>query len=49
MGKSIPAQFRFVDLDEPLFGQARSKEYRRRLAIIAEHAPPPPGTRGGGS
>jgi hemerythrin-like domain-containing protein len=36
----------FADHDDPLFGRARREEYRRLLAAIAEHAPPPLGTGG---
>jgi hemerythrin-like domain-containing protein len=32
-----------ADNDDPLFGKARREEYRRLLALIAEHAPPPLG------
>jgi hemerythrin-like domain-containing protein len=30
----------FADDDDPVFGTARSEEYRRLHATIAEHAPP---------
>lgn len=33
----------FADNDDPMFGAARREEYRRLLALIAEHAPPPLG------
>ncbi len=36
----------FADNDDPLFGKARRDEYRRLLALIAEHAPPPLGSGG---
>ena len=38
----------FADNDDPLFGKARRDEYRRLLALIAEHAPPPLGSGGNG-
>jgi len=34
----------FAANDDPLFGAARREEYRRLLAAIAEHAPPPLGS-----
>jgi len=33
----------FADNDDPLFGKARREEYRRLLALLAEHPPPPLG------
>jgi hemerythrin-like domain-containing protein len=36
----------FADNDDPVFGRARREEYRRLLAAIAEHAPPPLGAGG---
>lgn len=33
----------FADNDDPAFGAARREEYRRLLAAIAEHVPPPLG------
>jgi len=38
----------FGDNDDPVFGTARREEYRRLLAAIAEHAPPPLGAGGAG-
>jgi hemerythrin-like domain-containing protein len=37
-----------ADNDNPVFGAARREEYRRLLAAIAEHAPPPLGSGGAG-
>ena len=36
----------FADNDDPVFVRARREEYRRLLAAIAEHAPPPLGAGG---